>query len=334
MSVKEPSSVAVIIVNFNGGEIVLRCLESLKSQTLRPNRILLVDNASKDNSLAVIEETFPEVETIPSKKNLGFAAANNLAVQRADDCRWVALLNPDAFPEPDWLENLIKAAEQNPDFSFFGSTQFKYGTQDLLDGTGDVYHVSGQSWRRDFGYSIKDTENRVGEIFSPCAAAALYRREAFMEVGGFDENYFCQIEDVDLGFRLRLVGYKCLYVPSAVVWHIGSAFSGEDNRLALYFAHRNMVWTYFKNMPGYLFWKYLPQHILANIYIVVLLAKKGQATNIIKAKWDAFKNLRLVLTERKKIQKNVNVDFDDLLKVMPKHWITPFTKKKRFLIWN
>jgi len=238
------TSVAVIIVNYNGGKIVLRCLEYLRSQTLCPNRILLVDNASQDNSIAVIKETFPEVEIMEASVNLGFAKANNLAVRKCGDCDWIALLNPDAFPEPDWLENLIKAAKQNPEYSFFGSTQFKHGTKDVLDGTGDVYHVSGQSWRRDFGYSIKNTEKRTGEIFSPCAAAALYKREAFLKVGGFDENFFCQIEDVDLGFRLRLVGYKCLYVPNAVVWHIGSAFTGKDNRLALYFAHRNMVWTY------------------------------------------------------------------------------------------
>jgi GT2 family glycosyltransferase len=332
MSESALSKVAVIIVNYNGGEIVLRCLESLKSQTLHPNRILLVDNASQDNSLALIEKTFPEVEIIHSTKNLGFAAANNLAVQKADNCRWVALLNPDAFPEPDWLEILIKTAENNPDFSFFGSTQFKYGTKDILDGTGDVYHVSGQSWRRDFGHSLKNTEKRTGEIFSPCAAAALYKREAFLKVGGFDANYFCQIEDVDLGFRLRLAGYKCLHVPEAIVWHIGSAFSGENSRLKNYFVHRNMVWTYFKNMPGHLFWKYLPQHILANIFILLWLSLKGQPLNILKAKWDAFKRLKLILAERKKIQKNVNLDLNDLLKVMPKRWITPYTKMKRFLV--
>lgn len=333
MGENELKKIAVIIVNYNGGEIVLRCLEHLRSQTFRPKRVILVDNASQDNSLATIEERFSEVEIISSSTNLGFAAANNLAVKKALDCDWIALLNPDAFPEPDWLENLKNAANQNPDFSFFGSTQFKYGTRDIIDGTGDVYHVSGQTWRRDFGYSIDNAGNKMGEIFSPCAAAALYRRDIFLEVGGFDEKYFCQVEDVDLGFRLRLMGYRCLYVPDAIVWHIGSAFTGKNNRLALYFAHRNMVWTYFKNMPGPLFWRYLPQHLLANVYILVWLSLKGQPLNIFKAKWDAFRQIKKILVERKKIQNNLNVDFNELLKVMPKRWITPFTKKKRFLVW-
>lgn len=147
---------------------VIRCLEALKRQTLPPHRILLVDNASQDNPLAVIKETFPEVKTLSSARNLGFPAANNRAVQKAGDCHWVALLNPDAFPEPAWLDNLLKAAGRFPQYSFFGSTQLKYGANDLLDGTGEVYPVSGMAWRRDYGASASDHPRDFEEIFSPC----------------------------------------------------------------------------------------------------------------------------------------------------------------------
>ena len=328
------TNAVVIIVNYNGGEIVLRCLEALKRQTLSPHRILLVDNCSQDKSVSQIEKQFPEVEIMEASVNLGFAKANNLAVRECGDCNWIALLNPDAYPEADWLENLIIAAKQNPEFSFFGSTQLKYGSKDKLDGTGDVYHVSGVSWRRDMGYSAKETKREFDEIFSPCAAAALYLRKAFMAVGGFDENFFSHMEDVDLGFRLRLAGYKCLHVPNAIVWHVGSAFFGKNSRVADYFVHRNMVWTYFKNMPGKLFWRYLPQHILANIYILVWLSLKGQPMNIFKAKWDAFKHLKLILAERKKIQENRRANLKDLLNVMPKNWLLPYAKMKKFAVWK
>jgi len=327
-------SVAVIIVNYNGGEIVLRCLEALKHQNLRPHRILLVDNASQDNSLAVIEEAFPEVETVPSTKNLGFAAANNIAVKEANDCNWVALLNPDAFPEPNWLENLMKATEHYPDYSFFGSTQLKYGIEDKLDGTGDVYHVSGMSWRRDFDCPASGISRGFEEIFSPCAAAALYQREAFLKAGGFDEAFFLQLEDVDLGFRLRLLGYRCLHVPDAIVHHIEPTILGKNSKTADYYAHRNMVWTFIKNTPGSMLWKYLPQHILVNLSMLLYLCLKGRALTILKAKWDALKELPRVLKQRQHIQQNRVVEIENLTALMPQGWLLPYSRKRRFSVWK
>lgn len=333
VKIKQPN-IAVILVNYNGGDIVIQCLEALMRQTIRPHRILLVDNASQDNSLAVIEETFPEVETIPLTKNLGFATANNRAVQKAGDCHWVALLNPDAFPEPAWLENLLKAAGRFPQYSFFGSTQLRHGADDLLDGTGDVYHVSGMAWRRDYECFVSEHPRGFDEIFSPCAAAALYQREAFLKAGGFDEAFFLQLEDVDLGFRLRLLGYQCLHVPDAVVHHMGSALSGGDSPTVDYHAHRNMVWTFIKNMPGPMLWKYLPQHILANFSMLLYLCLKGRALTIFKAKWDAVRGLRRVLKQRRHIQQNRVVEIENLTALMPKGWLLPFSGKKKFSVWK
>ena len=133
--------------------------------------------------------------------------------------QWLALLNADAFPEPDWLERLLEAAETIPN-AFFASRQIQANSTELLDGEGDVYHISGLAWRRNYGLPVLekfDTE----EIFSSCAAAALYPRQAFLDAGGFDEDYFSYHEDVDLGFRLRLKGLRCFYVPKAVVYHVG-----------------------------------------------------------------------------------------------------------------
>jgi len=331
---RDQAKVALIIVNYNGGQTVIKCLESVNRQVFRPHRIIVVDNASCDTSLFTIKKRFPEVEIIRNNTNLGFAVANNIAVREAYNCHWVALLNPDAFPDPTWLENLIAVAEEKPDYSFFGSTQLKYEDQERIDGTGDVYHVSGMSWRRDFGCLKSENIRGYDEIFSPCAAAALYKRDAFLEVGGFDENFFSQIEDVDLGFRLRLSGYKCLHVPKAIVYHIGSASFGKNSQLADYYAHRNMVWTFFKNMPRLMFWRYLPQHILINVFILLWLSLKGRSFVIFKAKWDALKDLKRILKQRKVIQNNSNIDSKEILAVMPKGWLLPFSREKKFSVWK
>ncbi|MBC8284729.1 MAG: glycosyltransferase family 2 protein, partial [Nitrospinae bacterium] len=182
-------SIAVVIVNWNAGPYLKKCLQSLETQTLKPARVLIVDNASTDDSIKGLDEEFGDYELIRLETNTGFAFANNLAVKQADNCDWIAFLNPDAFARPEWLEKLTQAAEKFPECVSFGSHMLKHGS-DKIDGTGDIYHVCGSAWRRDFGVASLKVDREMGEIFSPCAAASFIRNDIFSEVGGFDENFF------------------------------------------------------------------------------------------------------------------------------------------------
>jgi len=322
---------AVIIVNYNGKNFLDHCLDSLRCQTFSHFQIVVVDNASDDGSADGIEERFPDVEVIRSEKNIGFAAANNLAVKRVEGCKWIALLNPDAFVEPDWLLNLHHAAKENPQYSFFGSHMKQYGSPRCLDGTGDIYHLCGLAWRRDHGISEGQTPRSMGEIFSPCAAAAMYRRDVFLDAGGFDESFFCYFEDVDLAFRLRLLDQRCLYVPSAKVEHVGSATTKQQSDFSVYHGHRNMVWAYVKNMPSSLFWKGLPQHIMANIAALLYFSLTGQAGPIFKAKWDALVGLGEIMEQRKFIQKNIKTSEINIKEVIAKDWFLPYSKNRKLI---
>ncbi len=128
-----------------------------------------------------------------------------MAVEALSDCDWVALLNPDAFPEPEWLLEHVRAFEAYPDGVCFGSQLLCAADPSLSDGRGDAYHVSGRAWRRDHLKPLRILQNEnPEEVFAACAAAALYRRDVYLRLGGLDEDYFCYYEDVDLGFRLRL----------------------------------------------------------------------------------------------------------------------------------
>jgi GT2 family glycosyltransferase/peptidoglycan/LPS O-acetylase OafA/YrhL len=294
-------TVGVVIVNANAGHYLALVLESLRNQTVPPHRIVVVDNASTDGSLEGLAERFPTVEFVALGYNSGFAAANNLAVDRCSDCEFIALLNPDAFPEPQWLETLLTAAAEHPECAFFGSRLVRDADPTTLDGTGDLYHVSGMAWRRDQG-ELASTGRPEGETFSACAAAALYRREAFVEVGGFDESFFCYYEDTDLAFRLRLAGHGCLYIPGAVARHVGSATTGLLSDFTIYHSSRNQIWTFVKNMPGPLFWLYLPQHLLVNILTTFVYAIHGQGRAAVRGKRDALRGLPRVLADRRRIQ--------------------------------
>ena len=314
---------SVIIPNWNGLKHLPRCLESLATQTFQDFEIIIVDNGSTDGSLDYLKENWPDVRLIESGENKGFAAANNIGAREAQG-EWLALLNADAFPEPDWLKTLIEATQKYPEFSFFGSRLIQANNPNLLDGTGDVYHISGLAWRRDYNLPVRDSGGEVEEIFSPCAAAALYRRDVFLEVGGFDEDFVSYHEDVDLGFRLRLQGHRALYVPEAIVKHIGSSTLGKQSNTQVYYGHRNLVWSFFQNMPGFLVWKYLPAHILANLIFLIHYSMRGQAKAIFQSKWDALKGLPKALSKRRNIQKSRRVKPSEISCMMEHGWLKPY----------
>jgi GT2 family glycosyltransferase len=320
--------VTVVIVNWNGEHFLERCLSALMRQTVAPHEIILLDNASSDSSLCVVRR-FPSVRLLSQNKNYGFARGNNLAIKMAaSDSEWIALLNPDAFAEPRWLEALLVAVRDYPAFDIVGSKLVNAIDPTVLDGAGDAYHISGLVWRIGHGARVLPVSEEVQEIFSPCAAAAMYRRSALLEVVGFDEDYFCYVEDVDLGFRLRLAGYRCLYVPMSIVHHMGSATTGgKHSDFAVYHGHRNLVWTYVKNMPGALFWFLLPLQLLLNLITIGVFTIRGQRKVILKAKRDAIKGLTLSWIKRKNIQNQRIVGIRTIWQVLDKH-LLPDKKKQ------
>ena len=311
--------VTVIIVNWNGELFLDLCLSALVAQTVTPYEIILVDNASLDASLDIARR-YPSVRVLAQAENLGFARGNNVAIEAAAaESEWIALLNPDAFPDPHWLEALLSAARDHPDFDVFGCKLVKAADPAVLDGVGDVYHMSGLVWRRGHGVPITSFPAQGREIFSPCAAAALYRRQALVDVGGFDEDYFCYVEDVDLGFCLRLAGHKALYVPDAVVHHVGSGTTGgQHSDFALYHGHRNLVWTFVKDMPGMLFWLLLPMHVALNLVSIVWFALRGQGRVILRAKRDALLGLPKMWRKRQAIQLTRVATVREIWRVMDK----------------
>jgi GT2 family glycosyltransferase len=296
--------VAVVIVNYNGGEHLPGVLADLGRQTRPPDRTIVVDNASTDGSDALVERDFPHVELVRPGANLGFAAGNNHGVALVPDCELIALLNPDAYPEPAWLEELLRAAEEEPGFRLLTSRMDRATVPGELDGTGDVYHASGLSWRRDHGRRVEEAAAPAHrqEVFGACAAAALFRRADFLAVGGFDETYFAYMEDVDLSFRMRLAGHRCLYVPESVVRHVGSATTGYESAFTVFLSHRNLVWTWVKNMPGPLLVLYLPHHLAVNVLSVVWFTLRGQGRAVLSSKRAALRGLPRVWRQRRAIQ--------------------------------
>lgn len=299
-------AVSVIIVAYNSGRYLKGCLAGLAAQEFRDFEILIFDNSSSDGSIEALGALPPATRVIRSPDNLGFAAGNNRAAQQVQ-ADWIALLNPDTVPAPGWLAELMAAQRRYPDCPMFGSTQVSLEKPDRLDGVGDCYHWLGFYWRGGYGHLLPAPPGDA-ETFSPCAAAALYRRSVFLEAGGFDERFFCYGEDVDLAFRLRLAGHRAIQVAKACIHHAGSGIAGLASPFTLYHGWRNRIWVLVKNMPGPIFWAIFPLHLIAtSILLLRHLDQPSIVWPMARGVWAGLKGLGPILGERRKIQRGRRV---------------------------
>ncbi|WP_428406971.1 glycosyltransferase family 2 protein [Hyphococcus sp.] len=307
-------AVSVIIVNYNSGPRLRRCLDHLVAQHFRDFEILVVDNASSDDSIAKAREAHADIHLIEAGANLGFAAANNLAAKSAKG-EWLAFLNPDAYAAPDWLEALLRGAEAYPDIDAFGSTQIDDKDRDRIDGAGDVYHAFGFAYRGGFGQPVSELPPE-GECFAPCAAAAMIRKETFLRLGGFFEPFFCYSEDVDFGFRMRLAGARAMQLRKAVVYHEGSGVTGRHSEFTIYHGHRNRTWTWYLNMPLPLLIATAPFHFLLDLLLFAMTALRGEGRAYLRALRDGYGGLPGLSAERRKRQQERTASAADIARAL------------------
>jgi GT2 family glycosyltransferase len=307
--------VRVVIVNYNAGPLLRATVEGLARQSDPDFEAVIVDNASIDGSADA--RTLPDARfrLLRAGANLGFAAGCNLGARGAET-PWLAMLNPDAIPDEDWLAALKRATARYPEIVMFGSTQVDAANPAVLDGAGDNYSIFGLAWRGGHG-APAHTVKSDARVFSPCAAAALYRRDVFEAEGGFAESFFCYLEDVDLGFRLNLRGYEAIQLVSARIRHAGSACSGgKTSRFALYHGLRNSVFVLVRCVPSPLVLLALPLLILSQIWIGF---RAGHLSLRMEAIRDGLHVLPKLLRQRRVVQKRRGISFWEL---------------GRMLVWN
>jgi GT2 family glycosyltransferase len=263
----------VVVPTFNGWDHLQTCLKALKQQTFAAMRVIVVDDGSTDGTGELVSNEFPDVDYLRLPGNLGFAAACNAGIA-AGDSEFVALLNNDAIPEPDWLKALVAGMNRYPRCAALASKILLADQSGRLHSAGDTFSWSGLPnsrgvWEPDHGqYDVEEP------VFSACAAAALYRRDALNEVSRvtgdvFDTDFFMYCEDIDLSWRLRLFGWNIMFIPGARVEHHLSATAGGP--LASYYVARNRFGVIAKNVPDGL-QRNLWLRFLANQSILLLRA--------------------------------------------------------------
>lgn len=267
--------VSVVIPNYNGKKYIKNCLDALEKQTFRSFETIFVDNGSLDGSRRYMRENYAQIKFVPLDKNYGFSYAVNVGIRESKG-EYVVLLNNDTEVEKDWLENLVLCIESSPEIFSCSSKMIRYNERNLIDDAGDQYCILGWAKKRGDGKSAHlYSENK--QIFSACAGAAIYRRNVFEEIGFFDENFFAYMEDIDIGYRANIYGYKNIYCSKAVVYHIGSATTGatRHNAFKVKLSARNNIYLAYKNMPRVQRWINTPFLLLGRLIKYIYFAKKG-----------------------------------------------------------
>ncbi|HON82102.1 MAG TPA: glycosyltransferase family 2 protein [Methanoregulaceae archaeon] len=302
--------ISIVVVNYNGDRFLGACLSSISLQTYRDFEVIVVDNGSTDGSEEKVHDFSFQTRLIKFSTNRGYPAALNAGIKAASG-EYILTLNNDTIISDTFLEKMQSAIQSDP---LVGMCASKMILPDgMIDSTGIVLSMSGAAWDRGMFQKDEGQFDVPGEVFGPCAGAALYRKEMLEEIGFFDEDFFMYMEDVDVAFRGRLAGWRCLYVPGAVVVHHHGGTAGRGSDLCVYYGNRNIIWYCFKDFPVKMLVAFLPWILGRNLVVIFYYAMKQQGKVAVKAKVDALRGLGKIIGKRREI-----------IQVCPDHEIMKF----------
>lgn len=315
--------VSVIIPNWNGASLLPACLDALRAQTYPALEILLVDNASRDDSVDIVRCGYPEVHLVELPENLGLTGGVNAGIRVASG-EIIALLNNDAEAEPDWVFALVRALSAYPEAGSVASKMLLHDRRDVLNSAGDTYGLDGLPanrgvWEKDAGQFDGDTY-----IFGACGGAAAYRRRMLDEIGLFDEDLFMYCEDVDIAWRGQIAGYRCVFAPDAVVYHRLSATGGGIT--SSYYTGRNTLFVLAKDYPPALLKRHWPQIIAAQMHIAwdAIRAWRGEAARArLRGQLAGLRGFRRWARKRQEVYRRRRLSDQEIEGLMQRGWQGP-----------
>ncbi len=304
-------SVTVVTPNWNGRRWLPGFLASVAAQRFPPAQTIVVDNGSRDGSVEYLRAEHPDVEVIALPTNTGFAHAANVGL-RAARCPLVALVNTDVELAPDWLARMTAALVVDEGAASVACKMLDLADASRVYDAGDVLRRDGACEQRG-RFELDDGRwDEPGEVFGPCAGAALYRREALLALGGFDERYFAYLEDVDLALRLRLAGWGCRYEP-AVAMHAGEGSSGELPGGHLYLVERNTLLLVAKSFPA----RWLPLVLYRQLGWAWHALREGRLRWQLRGVLAALPLMPAVLSERRRLRRRAAVRIEEAVPSRP-----------------
>lgn len=307
---------SIIIVNWNGIDLVDFCFQSIIDQSFKKFEVIFVDNGSSDRSCEYVTDKYAFAKIIKLNKNTGFAQGNNEGFKIAKG-QYIAVINTDVSLDKDWLLRMYETLQSDLQLGLCSSKILVHGTN-IIDSVGDVFTTAFTGTKVGSGCADKECIE-MSDLHGACAAAAVYRRKMLDEIGFFDEKFFLNHEDTDLNLRAWLSGWKCTFVQDAIAYHKVNATTGKLSDAGVYFFSRNSEWVWIKNAPVALIIRYLPQRILYEIVSLIYYGiLKKKLFFYIKGKIDAVLGIKSILKDRWKVQKMIKLTSPQIKKgLMP-----------------
>ena len=292
---------SILIVAYRSEAFLDSCVHRILEQDHHDYEVILHNNGCDSSS---VNSEDPRLRWIGAGENIGFAAGNNRAAEVATG-EWLVLINPDAFMRNGFLKAVSTAIASFPEVNRFAPLQIDAADSDRLDGFGDAVTWFGFPYRREYGSPTTDLIPETLDVFGPCGAAFVIRRDLYEALGGFDEDFFCYCEDADLNLRANLMGELCVTVPDAVIDHIGSATHSVRSDFAVKHGYRNRFWMYVKGFPLILLLLSLPVHLILSWVMGLKDVLTGQGLPVLEAMSEAGAGLGRMLVKRRQIQRQI-----------------------------
>lgn len=311
-----PPFFSVIVPTYNGVRHLPTVLDALRAQTFADAEIILIDDASSDDSAALVAANYPEVRLIVNRQNLGFVRSANTAADAAHG-RYLVLLNNDTEPDPTWLAELAQTIVAHPEAAIIASKLLLFDRRTVLHTAGDLLGLDGIPRNRGVWEEDRGQYDQAGSIFSGCGGGSAYRKDVWQALGGFDDDFWMYLEDVDLGFRAQLMGFSAVFAAQARVYHRLSASGGDI--LASYYVGRNTIWLIAKNMPRGLLFRHWGAILGAQIAVTLdaLRNVRGAAARQrLRGQFAGLIGLPHVLAKRRAIQPRRQIEDAELLELL------------------
>lgn len=318
--------VTVVLVNWNGVDILPSALNSLRNQAYKNFNIMLVDNNSQDESIQMLQSQYPEVQIIAEKQNHGFAKAVNIAVSKMHT-KYFALLNTDAVAHKDWLRNLVRTIDTDTKLAVVTAVSLLPGGK-KIDAYGDEMSRWGVAFPKLRGQdttTLKDQGN--AQIFSGSGGYSIYSTGIWREVGGFDQSFFMYYEDVDYCYRVRLYGYNVKLASDAYITHsLGASSSRRGKNFFRRYVIRNAQCVYWKNTPSEIILRTLLRFCLTNLYMILAGIKSFAFKELITAYGGFLISIPYIYRQRRKIQSHTQVSWRVIYSLLSPIW--PFSSRR------
>jgi len=339
MKVANLPYVSIIVINYNGKHHLEKCLPSLRKLKYPSSRcqIIIVDNDSTDESVRFVEENFPDMHVTRLHKNYGWVGAANLIVKQAIGDN-LAFLNNDITVDENWLIELVRVAESNGDIEICTSKKLVMDDPSALDGAGGAMNIIGQGWDREMLRRDVGQCEEIAEVTHPSGASFFMRRRAINCFGYvFDPDYFMYIDDLDLGWRTRLLGLKVVYVPKSVVFHKGGG-SASCSPFTYYYFYRNMLVSFCKNLERSNLVKLFPL-LLSNVVFTHLFAfisykDTGYIVNISKIFVYMITTREKIAEKRKQVQRLRKATDQQIFSLFSATIISPKTVVRAAIVYK